>query len=301
VIDALLAELQVRLSEVGVTGGAAHRLLDETRDHLLESAAASGEVAAVAAFGDTGELARQTAAELGTTRTRRAAVSAFAALAVAGAAYAVVFLTLPVAGAIDITGGSLPGLGGAALAGVVLFPQIAFVAGSLAVARVLRLHGAGPQPAAELRVQRARVVVALISGVLAFASVAAVAIDYHRELAAWWTGAALAVSVPFALLLAGLALRCSRAARSWAPVGETAGNATADLAAILDAVPLLRSAPRPATPARLLLVTVAAASGGVALAGAVAGDPFDGLLRAAFEAVAVLTAFAALGRRLALR
>ena len=300
-IEAYLRDLERGLSQVGVGGRNARRLLVETRDHLLEAAETSDEATAVKAFGDPGELARQTATELGTTRTRVAALSASATLALAGAAYAVLFLTLSSAGSPDITGGSVPGLGAAALAGVIFFPQLAFVAGCLALIRVLRLRSSGAQPGEELRVQRARVVVALAAGALTFVSFLVAALNYRGDLAGWWTATALGLSVPLMLLLAGLVLPCMRAARSWALPGERAGDATTDLEAVFTTVPILRSAPRPQTAGRLLCVVAILAAAGVALAGAVAGDPFDGLLRAAIEGAAVLACYAALGRRLALR
>lgn len=300
-IDVYLGTFERRLEQVGVDGGAAERLLAETRDHLLEAAQRSDPATAVRAFGDPLELARQAAAELGTARTRTAAVSAFAGLALAGAAYTVLFLTFSYAGSVDITGGSVPGLGSAALGGVVFFPQLAFVAGCLALVRVLRLRSSGAQPGEELRVQRARVIVALASGVLTFVSLGVVALDFRGDLAGWWTATALALSGPLALLLAFLMRPCLRASRPWAPPGERAGDASADLEAALAAVPLLRAVPHPHTARQLLCAVATFAATGVALAGAVAGDPFDGLLRAAFELCAVLLCFAALGRRLALR
>jgi len=301
VIERYLRHFERRLGEAGLDVVTMRRLVAEARDHLLEAAETDGEAAAVGAFGDADEIARQTAAELGTTRTRRAAVSAFGLLAFAGAAYAVLFVTLAQAGSTDITGGRVPGLGSAALAGVVFFPQLAFVAGCLALVRVLRLRGFGAQPAAELRVQRARVVVALVAGALTFASFCVAALDYRGDVAGWWTTLALAVSVPLALLLAARVRPCLRSARYWAPPGDAAGDAAADLEAIFTSVPVLRSMPHPRTAGRLLLVVATVAAAGVALAGAVAGDPVDGLLRAAFEGAAVVACFAALGRKLALR
>jgi hypothetical protein len=301
VIDAYLDGFERRLGLVGVEGRDAERLLAETRDHLLEATARSDAATAVGAFGDPLELARQAAAELGTARTRTAALSAFAGLAIAGAVYAVLFLTLSYAGSADIAGGSVPGLGAVALAGVVFFPQLAFVAGCLALVRVLRLQASGAQPGEELRVQRTRVVVALAAGALTFLSLAVAALDYRGDLASWWTATALGLSLPLALALAGLMRPCLRSAHPWALPGERAGDATADLEAVLTAVPLLRSAPHPHTSRQLLVVVASLAAAGVAVAGVVAGDPFDGLVRAAFETVAVLACFAALGRRLALR
>jgi hypothetical protein len=301
VIDVYLGSLERRLAQVGVEGRDAGRLLAETRDHLLEAGERSSAASAVSAFGDPLELARRVAAELGTTRTRTAALSAFAALAFSGGVYAVLFVTLAHAGLLDLTGGSVPGLGAAALAGAVFFPQLAFAAGCLALVRVVRLRTSGAQPGAELRVQRARVVVALAAGALTFVSFAVAALDYHADLQRWWTVTALALSVPLALLLAGMMRPCRRAARPWSLPGEHAGDATADLEAVLAAVPVLRSAPHPRTAGQLVCAVATLAAAGVALAGALAGDPFDGLLRAAVEAVAVLVCFAVLGRRLALR
>src|SRR5262249_4712699 len=143
--------------------------------------------------------------------------------------------------------------------------------------------------------------VALAAGALTFVSFGVAALDYHRDLAGWWTAAAFSLGAPLALLLAGLVLPCRRAARPWALPGDAAGDATTHLDELFAVTPILRSVPRPHTAGQLLCVVATVAAGAVALAGAVAGDPLDGLLRAGFEAVAVLACFAALGRRLALR
>jgi hypothetical protein len=59
--------------------------------------------------------------------------------------------------------------------------------------------------------------------------------------------------------------------------------------------------PLPAEPWQLALAVAAGAAFCTEVAGAVAGDPLDGLVRAAFEGCAVLVCFVAMGRRLALR
>jgi hypothetical protein len=301
VIDEYLRELAAELHTLRVRGVDARRLLEEARDHLRDSAAERGQGEAVSGFGPARVLAELVAAELATARTRSAAVATFAALAVGGAAYAALFLTLSYAKTPDIFGGSVPGLGALALLGVVFFPQLAFVSGCLAFARVVRLRARGALPAAELRVQRWRTGVALAAGMLTFASFLAAALDFRRDLASWWVVSAIVVSVTLLVLLSAVAARCVHAARPRALVPGAAEHVIDDLAGVFSAVPGLRWVRLPADPQRLAIFVAAVAALGVAAAGVVGTDPLDGLLRACAEAVAVLGCYAVLGRRLGLR
>ena len=142
-IERALAELAAGLAEDGVSGATARRTLAEARDHLEEAAAQMGVEESVRSFGPPRELAGLVAAEVATTATRVAALATFMVLGVAGLAYAVLFLTLPVAGAPDVFGGSVPGLGVVAFVGIVFAPQVAFVSGCLALIRVIRVRRRG--------------------------------------------------------------------------------------------------------------------------------------------------------------
>src|SRR4051812_30145493 len=123
-LDDLSRELGCR----GVRGRTRARILSEVDDHLrLDPDAAER-------FGRPDEIANAFAAELGTHASKRAAVRAFAALAIAAAVYAPAFVSLAFANPPTET--LEPALGTLALALIVIAPQVAFVAGSLALVRV---------------------------------------------------------------------------------------------------------------------------------------------------------------------
>jgi hypothetical protein len=119
-------ELSRELGAVGIRGRLRARILAEASEHLLDGAAQD--------FGDPRMLARQFAEELGAAEARRAARWSFAALALAGCVYAAAFLQLSARGG-DVIGPQL-----AAAVGMILLPQVSFVAGALApVARSPRI------------------------------------------------------------------------------------------------------------------------------------------------------------------
>jgi hypothetical protein len=159
VIELYLADLARELRAKGVRGRAAARVLAEARDHLLELEQAHG---AIDRFGPSERIAREVAAQLATTRTFRATYAAFAALALTAAAYVLFFASIN-RGSVspDLFSARHEAVGVAATLGLVLFPQIAFVAGCLALLRALRLRGVSTLSAEELHVIRRRAAVAL--------------------------------------------------------------------------------------------------------------------------------------------
>jgi hypothetical protein len=82
----VIDELAHELVAVGIRGRLRARILAEAAEHVRD--AGSPE-----AFGDPKALARRFADELGPEEARRAARGSFAALAVAGAAFGLVFVT----------------------------------------------------------------------------------------------------------------------------------------------------------------------------------------------------------------
>jgi hypothetical protein len=300
VIDAVLDELARELDAVGVRGASARRLLTEAGDHLTEADSVHGAEAAVRGFGSPHMLAELVAAELATARTRVAAIRAFAVLAVAGTFYALMFVTLPSAATPDSFAGRIPGLGFLALAGIVLFPQIAFVTGCLALARAVRLRDRGPLPAGELSMQRWRTGVAVSAGLLTLASLAAVAVDFGGGLASWWVVVAVSGSALLAVPLAAVGGMNIVSARPRA-VDSGAAETVFDDLTLVGRLPWGDRLPIPREAGRLALAVAAVAAGAVALSGVVAGDPIDGALRALVEAAAVLGCYRLLGRKLGLR
>ncbi|MFZ1997573.1 MAG: hypothetical protein WAU75_25870, partial [Solirubrobacteraceae bacterium] len=114
----MTADFQTRLGQeltaVGISGRLRGRILDEFADHLTCDPQA--------ALGEPGALARQFADELGSTRARRAAVIAFAALALAGTLFGLAFVTSDGAFGAAPKGG--PVIGRLATALALLFSQV---------------------------------------------------------------------------------------------------------------------------------------------------------------------------------
>jgi hypothetical protein len=213
-------------------------------------------------------LANEFAAELGTHASRRAAVAAFAALAIAGAVYAAVFVTLSPQ---SIQSSTL------VTAVVVIAPQVAFVAGVLALARARRRSLA----TAELTVLHRRTGTALAFGAATMGALAAAAGSTTAYVAA--AAATTLLAAAAAPLLASVRIRPQ--------VAGSAGD-------VFDDLGIERLRTDPWRFARLVALGVGAA---VALAGVVQGDPLDGLARGILEGAACLAGFAALGRYLGLR
>jgi hypothetical protein len=301
VIDRYLVDLAGALRARGVRGRPADRVLAESRDHLLELAREDSEAEAVARFGDAEELARTVAGQLATRRGRRATYGSFGALALTGAGY------LGFLAAVDLGGGS-PDIfdGRSALLGVLagigafVFPQVAFVAGCLALLRAVRLRRGDLLPVDELRVMRSRAAVAVCAGWLTIASVALYAVEFRSAvpLEHWVGPTILGICAALAIPLGGGAIALARA-RGPEAVPGPADDVFDDFAPVFRLGPL-RGLPR--HPWRFaLLFAVGIGLVGFGLGWTVEGDPGSGIFRGAFEGLAVLVCFAALGRPLALR
>jgi len=301
VTDDFLRGLASSLDAVGVRGSAARRVLLEARDHL-EEAARDGEEDPARQFGDPQQVARLVAAELATGGTRRATFTSFGALALTGLGYVAVFALVPAAGGwTDLFGGRVAGAAPVLALGVALLPQIAFVAGTLALLRAFRMDRTPEAGAAELRLLRHQNWVALGAAGGTIAAVAAYALDAQGDLASWWVWATLGLCLALAPLLVVAGVRVARAGAPMAAPGAAAGDVFDDLDSIMRIAPLRRLG-LPAHPWRFALLG-AAAVGAVGFAGGwyAEGDPGSGLVRGGFEAVALVICFAALGRTLGLR
>jgi hypothetical protein len=280
VIDGYLRRLERELAERGVRGGTARRVLAEARDHLLELEENHGTIER---FGTSEQVAREIAAQLATTRTIRSAYGAFGALAVVGLAYLAFMALVDREGSPDLFAGRHELIGVTAVLGLALFPQIAFVSGCLALLRALRLRRDAVLSSEELHVISGRATVALVAAGLATASMALWSLEFRVD-AGLLTLAALSF---FALVVVGSAV--IRAGRPLASAGGAAGDLFDDLGFRMDPWPFA------------LLFAAAVALLGFAGGWVAEGGPGGGLVRGAFEGVAVLACFALLGRRLALR
>jgi hypothetical protein len=277
-----LDELSHELAAHGIRGRTRRRILLEADDHLRSDPDAQKR------FGSACEVANTFAAELGAQASRRAAVSAFAALGVAGAVYAVSFVSLgfasPPTELLD------PALGAIAFAAMIVAPQVSFVAGALALLRTLRRRRERVIPTSELVVIRRRTGLALLFGLLTMAALSLYAYEFRAELAGWWLTLTYTSTAGASLLLALATAPALTATRLRPQVGGEAGDVFADLGPSFGDDPW-RFARFVAIAAGLLVWLAAAAQ----------GDPFDGLIQGAFEGLACLGGFAVLGKYLGLR
>jgi uncharacterized membrane protein YbhN (UPF0104 family) len=282
-----LESLSSELATVGIRGRLRRRILLEIGDHLDSDPQAR--------LGAPGDLARQFADELGTTRARRAALVTFAALAVAAA-----MLLVSWAGS-KATGVAWPRVHPpsrpvANLAFVLLAigSQVAFAAGVLGVVRALRRRSALVVPRAEATVIGRRAIVALLAGVAAMAGLALIGFEFRRGQPAWWMPVTLAGAGVAAggLLAAMVIVAAALRLRPVAP-GE-AGDLFVDLGPL--APPVLR-----ARPWRLALAVAAALAVIITVGGALQSDGYDGAVRGVADGLACLAGFALLGPYLGLR
>jgi hypothetical protein len=279
VIDEYLEQLSRELRKVGIRGRLRRRILAESDDHLRT------DRGAVERFGVPAELANTFAAELGARASRRAAVGAFIALGTAGVVYALSFVGAAFAG--QPAPDTWPVLAQLALPVMIVAPQVSFVAGSLALLRTLRRRET-VLSSAELRVLNRRTGVALFFGVVTMAALALVAFELRDDAAAWWVALTLAGTALATLLLGLAALPAVGAAKLHPSVSGSAGDVFDDLG--------FRTAPW-----RFAGLVALGLGLAVFLAAGIQGDPFDGALNGAGEALACLGGFAIFGRYLALR
>jgi hypothetical protein len=277
-----LDELSHELAAHGIRGRTRRRILLEADDHLRSDPDAQQR------FGSAREVANTFAAELGAQASRRAAVSAFAALGIAGAVYAVSFVSLgfasPPTETLD------PALGALAFALMIVAPQVSFAAGALALLRTLRRRRDRVIPTSELIVITRRTGVALLFGLLTMTALSLYAYEFRADLAGWWLTLTYASTAGASVLLALAAAPALTATRLRPQVGGEAGDVFADVGPTFGDDPWRF--------ARFVAIAVGLV---VWLAAAAQGDPFDGLVQGVFEGLACFGGFAVLGRYLGLR
>jgi hypothetical protein len=277
-----LDELSHELAAHGIRGRMRRRILLEADDHLRSDPDAQQR------FGSAREVANTFAAELGAQASRRAAVSAFAALGVAGVVYAVSFVSLGFASPPTET--LAPALGAFAFALMIVAPQVSFVAGALALLRTLRRRREREIPTTELVVIRRRTGVALVFGLATMGALSLYAYEFRAELAGWWLTLTYTSTAGASVILALAAAPALTSTRLRPQVGGWPGDVFADVGPSFGDDPW-RFARFVAIAAGLLAWLAAAAQ----------GDPFDGLVQGVFEGLACFGGFAVLGKYLGLR
>lgn len=285
-----LSDLAAALEARRIPRRERRRILLELEDHLECAPGCESRM------GDPRELASRFADELATSEARSSAFQAFGALAVTAVALVASQLALG-------AGGSYPGFDHGlslallfpALLGMVVAPQAALVAGTLAAVRALRRRGRRRLPAAEIALIRRRSRVALGAGLATMGGLELYVADFSQRLPGWWLGmtAALGVVGTAALLTAW-----RRLARTAAVVGGTPGPA-GDL---LEDLPLpgadwLRRAPWRIGAVASLLAGLAI----TAVTGHAEHSLLEGLQRGMLEGIAAAVGFTLLGRTIGAR
>jgi hypothetical protein len=272
-----IEDLDRELGRVGIEGARRARILAEAADHLAEGDATR--------FGDPRDLARHFADELATAGSRRAALRGFGALAVAGLGFGAAWLLIPAAGGWSSVGSArVVGLAIVGAIGMVVWCQIAFATGLLALLQALRLRRQHAAPAAEVELLLRRTRMALGFGAAAMLSLALYAMT--SDLAVWY---AAGVGIGGVILTAPLVA----VAAVTVPLTRLRSSVPGEAGDVFDDLPV-RLPRRP----WLLCLALAGLVAFVAL-GAAGAD--EGPRNAVAEAVLVVACFAALGRRLGLR
>ena len=285
-----LDDLSLELYARGVPRRERARIAIELGDHI------ACEPGCEERLGDPRELAISFADELATSEARSSAFVTFAALAVAAAVLMISQITLArVAGYPGYSNGISTLLFFPAILGVVVAPQVALVAGTLAAWRALRRRRAPQLPAAELELIRRRTRIALAAGFATMAGLELYVVDFSLRLPAWWLALVGGLA---ALAGVGLLGAARRLLRAQVIVSGTAGPA----GDIYDDLPLVGSEwlrRRPWLLGALASVTVGLALG--AFEAHAEHSVLEGIQRGAFEGVAAALGFVLLGRAVGAR
>jgi hypothetical protein len=216
--------------------------------------------------------------------------------------YVAIFALAPLAGGWgDLFDGRIALLGPVLALGIAFLPQVAFVAGCLALLRALRLRRAAVVGDAELRLLRRRNAVALAATATAVGFVAVYALDYRGQLAAWWTWGTL---VRLRRSDAAVGRLCAGAARGGETASRSRHGSGRRLRRPRSALPApSRRAPRHRGPPVAVRAPERVRRRHRRLRRRLVrgGRSGSGLVRGLLEAVALVICFAALGPTLGLR
>jgi hypothetical protein len=182
-----------------------------------------------------------------------------------------------------------------AILGMVVAPQIALVAGTLAAWRALRRRRVASLPAGEIRLIHSRARVALGAGFATMVGVELYVVDFSQRLPAWWLGLVGGLA---AVAGAGLFAASRMLVRARTIVSGTAGQA----GDIYDDLPVFGWRPLRVRP--WLLGAIASVGAGLALGAFEAHaehSAFEGLQRGVFEGLAAAVGFVLLGRAIGAR
>ena len=280
-LDDLSHELRAR----GVPGRDRHHIMLELRDHI------ACEPGCEDRLGDPRELAVTFADELATAEARSSAFATFAALAVAAVVLIVSQVTL---GRLSHYPGFANGISTwlffPAVLGMVVAPQVALIAGTLAALRAVRRRRAVRLPAREIALIHRRVRAALAAGFATMAGLELYVVDFSHRLPAWWLGLTGGLA---AVAGVGLFAASRMLARAQGIVSGTAGQA----GDIYDDLPLLGWRRLRTHPWLLgAMASLAVGLGMAAFEAHAEHSVIEGLQRGMFEGVVAAIGFVLLGR-----
>jgi hypothetical protein len=281
-------QLAAELDGRGIPARRRRAILLEIEDHI------ACDPAGVSRLGDPRELAAEFADELATQTARGGAWTAFGGLALAAFALIVSQLALGAAGGYPgfDNGYSTP-LAVVAILCIVVAPQVALVAGVLALVRALRRRREAVLPAAEIRLLRRRIAVGLGAGLVCSVGLELYVVDFLAVEPAWWLAlvGTLAGLASAGLAAAAVSLRSSRGliVSATGPAGD-----------IYDDLPPLRALR--GRPWRLCAIVAAGVGLAMTLGEWHAEHSLaEGLERGIFEALAAAVGFVTLGRAIGAR
>jgi len=285
-----LDDLSLELYARGVPRRERARIAIELSDHI------ACEPGCEERLGDPRELAVTFADELATAEARNSAFTAFAALAVAAVVLIVSQITLarfaPYPG---YANGISMLLFFPAVLGMLVAPQVALVAGTLAAWRALRRRRVVSLSAGEIRLIHSRARVGLAAGFATMAGIELYVVDFSERLPPWWLGLIGGLA---ALAGAGLFAASRVLVRARTIVSSTDGRA----GDIYDDLPLFGWRPLRTRP--WLLGAFASVAVGLALGGFEAHaehSVIEGVQRGLFEGLAAAIGFIVLGRAIGAR
>jgi len=285
-----LDDLSRELRAHGVSARDRGRIVHELRDHI------ACEPGCEDRLGDPHALAITFADELATAEARNSAFVTFGALAVAAVVLIVSQITLArFAHYPGYSNGISIALFFPAVLGMLVAPQVALVAGTLAAWRALRRRRAVSLPAGEIRLINSRTRVALGAGLATMVGVELYVVDFSQRLPAWWLGLVGGLAVVAGL---GLFAAFRTHLRARTIVSSTAGQA----GDIYDDLPVLGWGWLRARP--WFLGALASVAMGLALGAFEAHaehSVFEGVQRGMFEGLVAAAGFVLLGRAIGAR
>ena len=285
-----LEDLSGELYARGVARRDRVRIVAELSDHI------ACEPGCEDRLGDPRMLASSFADELATAQARTSAFAAFAALAVAAVVLVVSQLTLArLAHYPGYSNGISTLLFFPALLGMVVAPQVALVAGTLAAWRSLRRRRVASLPAREIALIHRRTRVAVTAGFATMAGIELYVVDFSERLPAWWLGLAGVLAAIAGAGLWATARTLSRARTIVSGADGPAGDIFEDLPVL--GWSWLRSRP-------WLLGALASLTVGLALGAFEAHaerSVAEGIQRGGFEGVAAAIGFVLLGSAIGAR